>query len=228
MPEYFHLGDAESQRLQADEEPIADREVWACPANPKHNAGVRRIGELSLQVKHNKRDELIISSWTFDRVVHESLIAEFGKLGFSGFQTRPAIVRFRDGSVSKEYRELVVVGWGGHARVESGIQLIEECSGCHRRSYSGLQDSEQLINWDQWTGEDFFIVWPLPRYTLITKRVADTLASLKVKSYTLGGLRSLEQRNRPQGLPSGFSVSRLSFCLPEDLATKYGPPLGLE
>jgi len=77
-----------------------------------------------------------------------------------------------------------------------------------------------LVDWKQWTGEDFFIVWPLPGYTLITGRVANLLMSRNVRSFELGGLEGA-------GI-SGFSVVRLSSFLPLDLALKFGAPLGLE
>jgi len=228
MAEYSKFSHAESERLLADEEPMCEREISPCPVSTEHNARVRRIGDLLLQVKHNKRDELIIWSWTSDYVVHESLLAEFDKREFSGYQLRPATVRFRDGFVSNDYREVIVVGWGGHARPESGIQLIEKCPGCQLRSYTRLKNTEQLIDWSQWSGEDFFLVWPLPGLTLVTRRVADTLASLKVKSYSLCSLRYLEYMHAARSSPVCFRIPRLSFYLPEDLAIKYGRPLGLE
>ena len=79
--------------------------------------------------------------------------------------------------------------------------------------------------------KDFFIVWPLPLYTLVTNRVADALKSLNVKSYQLSSLRMLEQRFIPTSLlPShgGFTVGALSGFMPDDIAIKYGKPAGLE
>ncbi len=228
MPECFNLRGPESERLLAGDEPPREQVVLHCPISLEHNGGRREVGELMLQLKHNKRDQWIIKDWMGNRVVHESLLAEFDRRGFTGYRLLPSTVRFRDGSVSSEYRELVVVGWGGHARPESGIRLREECPGCLRREYSDLDDGEQLIDWSQWTGEDFFLVWPLPGFPLITKRVADALISLNVKSYSLRPLVALEGRNLMGGACTGYSVGRLSLYIPEDLAIKYGRPLGLE
>jgi hypothetical protein len=126
--------------------------------------------------------------------------------------------------------ELIVTGWAGVARPESGIELVEDCPGCHLKRYSSLHDSTQLIDWAAWTGDDFFIVWPLPSFTLITARVAEALTELGVRSYKIGTLQFLEQRFLPSSLPSlgGFTVGRLSNFLPDDLALKYGKQLGLE
>jgi hypothetical protein len=231
-PAYFHLADAGSQQLLGSSAKDAPYHVESrfCFHDGTHLHN-RRTTDLALEVKHNKRDELIISSWTGERVVHRSLTGEFESRGFTGYRLRPATVRFRDGYLSDEYSELIVTGWAGIARPESGIELREDCPGCPLKRYTSLQDAEQLIDWSQWTGEDFFIVWPLPLYTLVTNRVADALKSLKVKSYRLSSLRMLEQRFIPASLlPShgGFTVGALSDFMPDDIAIKYGKPAGLE
>jgi len=77
---------------------------------------------------------------------------------------------------------------------------------------------DKLIDWSQWTGEDFFMVWPLAGWTLITGRVAEFLRARKVKSCTI---------RRPED-SFGRSVRRLSSYMPDDVARKYGEPLGLE
>jgi len=140
----------------------------------------------------------------------------------TGFRLKPVTVRFRDGHLSSEYYHLVVVGWAGIARSESGIRLIESCPHCLNKQYSPLVDGTKLIDWDQWTGEDFFMVWPLPNYTLITPRVAELLEKKHVKSYTL------QHPVRDDWGERRFAVGRLSAHLPDDLARKYGEPLGLE
>jgi hypothetical protein len=164
------------------------------------------------------------------RVVHNSITTEFRNRGFTGYRLRPATVRFRDGTVSQEYSELLVTGWAGIARPECGIRLAESCPGCPYKKYTALKDSDQLIDWSEGTGEDFFIVWPLPMFTLVTRRVADALQSLRVKSYQLGTLRALERRFIPDLLTSaaGFTVGALSQFMPDDVAIKYGKALGLE
>jgi hypothetical protein len=225
----YLLRPPKSERLRAEEDPPQRREYIDCPLTREHLACVRPIGPLSLQVKHNKRDEWIIKVWTAESVFHKELIAELGRRGFTGFRTKPAKVRFRDGGISEEYYELDIVGWGGHARPESGIRLIEECPGCRGRKYSDVEEAEQLIDWTQWSRDDFFFVWPLP-FTFITERVADTLSALKVKSYTIESLQWMEVRNMVQRMypPSGYATSRISCTKPPDIVIKYGRPLGLD
>ena len=142
-------------------------------------------------MRHSRKDEWVIEASLEGLVIHARLIEEFEKLGFTGYRLKPATVRFRDGYLSGEYSELVVTGWAGVAPPESGIELTEACGGCGYKHYTSLKNPEHLIDWSQWTGDDFFIVWPLPRYVLITKRVADALAGLQVKSYRLKSLSVL-------------------------------------
>ena len=113
---------------------------------------------------------------------------------------------------------------GGQARPESGISLLKKCSGCPVKSYGKLLDSSQLIDESQWTGDDFFMVWPLPTsYTFVTKRVVEYLESAKMRTYVI------HPADRLRGVAGkwGFSVRSLAERLPDELAETYGRPLGI-
>ncbi len=227
MVEYFRLDSPESFRLLATNQSSASEEVILCPVTEgrDQHRTIRRGGDLSLEVKHTRRNEQLIFSWD-GMVAHARLLEEFDRRGFTGYRRRPATVRFRDGDVSTDYSEVVVTGWAGVAPPESGIELIEACTGCGYKRYTGLKRPDDLIDWSQWTGDDFFIVWPLPKYTLITRRVADALTELKVKSYTIENLLTPSQP--AFSMSFGLSVGALSDYFPQDLANRYGRPLGLE
>jgi hypothetical protein len=221
MITYFNLHRPESERLLADDsEGSRCIEKLPCPISHEHVDGLRRVSDLALEVKHDSRDEKIVWRWIEGCVVHESLVAEFRKGGLTGYRLRPSTVRFRDGGISKDYQELIITGWAGIARPESGIRVTKRCPRCQWKKYSSLRDVERLIDWSQWSGGDFFIVWPLPGFILITERVAELLLSLDIKSFQLRGLQEIGS--------FGFTVARLSDFMPEDLAIKYGRPLGLE
>jgi len=225
MVDYFNLHSPDSGLLLGDDnESYGKREPMPCPQTSKHIEGNRRVGSLCIQMKHNRRDEKIIWGWLNSVVVHESLLDEFERQGFTGYRVLPAMVRFRDGSSSNEYREFVTTGWAGMASPDSGVQVDKSCLACRWKHYSPITNYEKLIDWNQWTGEDFFIVWPLPLHVLITERVAEWLQLQKVKSFRL---KKLEDED-PFIAKYGFTVGRLSHFLPEDLAIKYGRPLGLE
>lgn len=215
MITYFNLGYPDEERMMADTmngAPNPKHEILRCPITDEHVDGDRRVSDLALQVNHNRTDELMIWAWVEGCVIHHRVLNEFERRGFTGYRLRPALVRFRDGRISKDYSELVVTGWAGIARAESGIRIVKSCPVCHWKKYSALRDVEELVDWSKWTGEDFFIVWPLPRYFLITERVATTLLEIGVKSFTL---KALDDLDRPAG-KDGFTVSRLSNFLPQD------------
>lgn len=225
MIEYFHLAATYSDRLMADDnESYKNRMRWPCPISGDHSDGSRRIGTLKMRVKHNFHRQPMIWGWIEGYVVHESLLAEYQKQGFTGYRTRPAIIQFRDGSTSNEYQEFIVTGWGGMATPESGVHVDKSCPACHWKHYSPITNYEKLIDWSQWTGDDFFMVWPLPRSILITEMVAEVLRKQKSRAFRLARLQDCD----PLVAKFGFTVGRLSGFMPEDLAIQYGTPLGLE
>lgn len=220
MIEYYNLNRPFSEALIASDTVENPYEVSLCPitAGTSRHRTIKRKQDLALQVRHSKHDELMIWTQMGEVVVHERLLTDFGNSGVSGYRLRPAMVSFRDGQATKEYSELIVTGWAGTAPPESGIRLLEACPGCGTKKYSGADRYDKLIDWDQWSGEDLFIVWPLPKFILVSGRGAEVLQSLHVKSYSLTSMR------RPS---SGYSVGPLSNYMPDDIATKYGRLTGL-
>jgi hypothetical protein len=222
MNTYFNLSYPESERLMGNGGEMspgvkAAIEISSCPITLEHIDGRRRISPLFLQVPHNRYDEMMIWAWGNEGVVlHELLLAKFKQQGFTGYRTNPATVRFRDGSVSTEYHEFLVTGWAGMASTNSGIRPDKFCPACHWKHYSRVTNADQLIEWERWTGDDFFIVWPMPLFILITERVAQWLLEQEVKSFTLKG----PERGGYLTSKFGFSPGRLSDYLPADLAKK--------
>ena len=153
-------------------------------------------------------------------MILNELADKLSENGITGFRLRPATVRFRNGVVSNDYSEFIVTGWAGVARPESGVCLTFACPGCGYKKYSGFDDATLAIDWDQWTGEDIFMLWPLPKIRLVTSRVIDFLKQHQVKSYSVSTLDDFAG--------GGFTVGALSEFMPADLAAKYGRPLGIE
>src|SRR6185369_4609749 len=120
MPEYFRLAPPDSTGPLAELiATAADWEISVCPtADYLHYDGRRLKSALTAGVSHNRmwRNELLIWAWGLGGcLIHEKLIAELDSIGATGYRLRPGIVQFRGGSVTHEYRELVVTGWGGVA-----------------------------------------------------------------------------------------------------------------
>jgi len=218
------------------------RDPWSqrpyCPVDRSHRPWTKldydidRRNSLTVELTHNRRDQLMIwATGPSSCLIHEQLAAEMDKRGFTGYQLVPSEMRFRDGVVSREYHRFVVTGWGGLARPESGVRLMRECSGCTLRVYSQLEDPRQMIDEQQWTGEDFFMVWPLNFHTLITARVADYLNSAKVQSCVVRPLVPIgDDVDYPLGFryPSadnvGATVRSVNLGYPPELARKYRRP----
>jgi len=233
MGEFFLLDQVFSQQLVGEvvKSDAVDEGVQ-CPANPEHQpwsdrALASRVNpHLEVEVRHNKRDHMMIwTRATRDCLVHTGLLTKMRSAGFTGYSVRPAIVRFRDGFVSYEYQRLGITGWGGLARTESGIQLVEQCSGCAKNRWSALIDPSRLIDRNQWNGEDFFIVWPLANYIFVSKRAADFLVSWKVRNCAIRDLSSTCGDELFGG--NDFRAGSLAGVLPSELALKFGKPLGL-
>jgi hypothetical protein len=224
--QYFNLTFPNSERLWADHNRDSlDRLRIPCPVSSEHLGVSRRIGPLNLEVKHNHRDEMMI--WTWSVGVHQLVLDEIQKEGFTGFRLRPAIVRFKDGSISNEYQELVVTGWAGVVSLESGMRLKYSCPVCQYRSYSAITNYDKVIDWDKWSGEDFFFVYPFLGRILCTERVVKWLRRQKVKSFRVE--EGFAERKRDSIISKmGMTAGQLSNILPDDLAIKYSQQIGLK
>src|ERR1700758_1207303 len=106
MTRYFILQKPASELLMGDgNASYRNRITSPCPVSNDHHDLSRRVGSLSLEVAHNRRDELMI--WWFQGlVVHKDLVSRLEHEGFTGYRIAPATVRFHDGYVSADYREL--------------------------------------------------------------------------------------------------------------------------
>lgn len=75
--------------------------------------------------------------------------------------------------------ELQVNGWGGIAPTESGIQEMERCPYCKNRVFSAYTRPERIFDIEGWDGTDMFLIWPLPRYIMVTGRIRDFILDSK-------------------------------------------------
>lgn len=238
--DFYLLRGPGSDRLLAvpEDNPSPGGGEWTpCKAENAHARSVTQPDDRHLdrtarvRVSHNKRDQDLIWTsppWPFV-VVHDRFVGRIQAEGFSGYSLRPATVRFRDGFLSHEYKRLLVTGWGGLARPESGVRLTWACPYCLRKVYSPLSDPGELIDWKQWNGEDFFIVWPMPSFVFVTGRLAEFLRSSGLNCFSLhasDNLNNLYNTGLPFGA-SGFSVGSLGNIFPREMALKYGGPLGI-
>ena len=114
--------------------------------------------------------------WTvyLDLIVNREIVESLKNMGFSGMRFLPVeFYTTTQTPFGREAYELNVTGWGGTALPASGIRVLNECPACKRQVFSEFANPSKLFNFDEWDGSDFFIIWPMPRFIMITGRVRD-------------------------------------------------------
>jgi hypothetical protein len=224
----FHSFFGQTKTVITDVVPAWER-TEHCPLDKKHSwRAIEAVEQLrrarfSYQFAHNRRDMILWGG--IDWLLHQQLSSEMLSRGFTGFELVPATVRFRDGSVSEDlYKRVLITGWGGVARPESGLWVRNECPECGRREYGKLTDPTQLIDASQWTGEDFFQVWPLLGDRFISRRVAELWKDEKVRSCTIRPLEISNEIGYPLSLTFDYKIQSVLTLFPERLARKYYNP----
>ena len=193
-----------------------------CPTHEGHRRSERAIGNLAFTIPSSGIKDF---TWTHmsDIVVNNRVLELFAKHHVTGFETRPAEVRFTRSAKTElpELFELVVTGWGGSPAPEAGVRLAECCPDCNRRRFA-IADPACLIDPAAWDGSDLFIVWPLPRYRFISDRLATILRREKVSGVNL--IPAPEIR-----LEKGATVGpgRLIMHMPEERARALSERFGI-
>jgi hypothetical protein len=127
--------------------------------------------------------------------VNREIAETLKSAGFSGIKFQAAeIFSTTETLVGREVFELKVTGWGGIAPLESGIHVIKECPQCNRQVFSGFTSPNKLFSEEAWDGSDFFLIWPMPKYIMITDDVADHLIKSK---YTGVRIETLDKLPKP-------------------------------
>ena len=166
-------------------------ETKLCPHRPEHT--MRSRWGRPLKVVGPVRP-VTDFEWTVygDVIVSQTMAEAFGKAGFSGVQLLPVeFYTSTETPFGRESVELRVNGWGGNAPASSGIHEIERCTYCGHRIFSGYSCPERLFNLEDWDGSDLFLIWPLPRYMMVTGRVRDFILDSKYTGVRLRRLAEL-------------------------------------
>jgi hypothetical protein len=193
---------------------------------PAHQRPGKRLSDLSV-VRLDRQLEDFCTTSSSEYLSQDRVLELFRQHRFSGFAVKPVTARFENSSHRPPtLSELVVTGWAGLAKPESGIRFDEagSCKICGSLHYTEITDAEQLIDESQWDGSDFFMVWPLPRYVFVTERVVDV-----IRDNHLTGVRfqpASEMKASPHVIP-GYGPGRLSYWMPEKRARELGEPLGI-
>lgn len=223
MPTFWNLQSPESVRGLAEWDKSVELEQVVCRLNPGHMRGGRRLNNLSLLLPRSRPKDFVWT-WQSECLIQDYVLQVFRKKGFTGFDVNPVTARFKTGlGHPPRLWELVVTGWAGLAPPESGIRLTEYCPGCRFAHYSGLMDADRLIDPARWDGADFFTVWPMASFILVTDRVAACIQSHAFSGAVLKDVRALSGI----GLDSGLGGGRLSYWMPESRARELGKEFGI-
>jgi hypothetical protein len=192
-----------------------------CPIyNKMHQRGGKRLTDLNVVLPEGDVDDFVWT-WQSECMVQDHTLELLRSSGLTGFVVKPVTARFsKSAKAAPRLWELVVTGWAGMAKPESGIHLDESksCPACGHLCYTGLRHADQLIDESQWDGSDFFMVWPMPRFPFVSKAVVRT-----VRERGLTGVEILPVAHlKPM---DGFAPGRLSYYMPEPRARAIGEPL---
>jgi hypothetical protein len=194
-----------------------------CPVNAEHRGAFRRLSPVRVLLRGGSVDDFVWT-WYSECLIQDRVLQLFRDAGLRGYEVKPAHARFRKPSrpVPKLW-ELVVLGWGGMARPESGVRLTSMCPGCGDMEYQGFTDATHLIDENQWDGSDFFMVWPYPVYKFVSDRVADLVRREKLTGVQVKDLPSLNVGRTVRGASPGA----LTDWMPDARAKQLGQPLGI-
>lgn len=162
-----------------------------CRRRPEHAIRSRWIRPLKLT---GLIEPMTDFEWTVygDVIVSSDVAESLRKAKFSGVEFLPTeFYTSTETPFGRESAELRVNGWGGGAPAESGIHEIERCPYCERSVFSDYTHPEKLFNIEGWDGSDFFLIWPLPRYVMVTARVRDFILDSKYTGVCLKKLGDL-------------------------------------
>lgn len=178
---------------------LADGMLFAdpitCQKNKDHFRPGNRTGNLIINLPTSRIGDFVWT-WYSDCLITDRVADLFRQAKFTGYELKPVTVAkvykyhkekditFIDGKawgITKVTRdrkpkpipplwELVVTGKGGNAHPKSGIKLKYECKTCGLTYYTGFGKG-LYVDEKQWDGSDFFTIWPLPKYYLVTERV---------------------------------------------------------
>ena len=180
-----------------------------CRANPDHQRGGRRIGLLSVDIPQTALSAEFVWTWQSDCLIRQDALDRLRTDRATGFETRPVRLIVNGVSIQHDYQEFVVTGWGGVARSDSGVKILESCSECGYLHYNGVTDWLKVFDPSQWDGADFFMVWPLPRFIFVSEKVTRLFGKIGFGGARLIPIEDLKIDS------SGLSPGRVSYWLPD-------------
>jgi hypothetical protein len=178
-----------------------DWEKIKCSVSAGHLRAGERITDLRIELPSSKVPHLmrtLLNDW----IITEETAMLFEEAGFIGYRLKPVtVVKVGKGS-NKDVPalwEFIAMGDGGEVGLKSGIKLRYACAVCGLKRYTDFRQG-LFIDEFQWDGSDFFTVWPLPKYIIVTERVKDFIEKHNLSNCRLTPTQELMGRVEDGGL----------------------------
>jgi hypothetical protein len=147
------------------------------------------------------------------------LLKKFISKKFTGYEIKKIKTHFDNYNANKlQFHELVITGTAGDASERSGVYLMDYCKHCRASEFSAPTNLSDLVDEKEWDGSDFFIVWPLTKYIIISSRVAKFLNEENITGGQVTKLENLsfsKDSSLSPGIPSSF-LSHQRFFYGDD------------
>lgn len=215
---FFELTGMENDRNYAEWDSVMEFDQVTCPIKPdKHMRAGKRSSDLSVLLRGTQTD--IIRTWYYEFLLQSHVVDIFKKEGLTGFELKPVKAKFKKKSDQPipQLWELVVTGWGG---VAGDVNLTYKCEGCGMLRYTVPKDMSKFVT--EWDGSDFFVVWPLPKYVIVTQKVVDVIKKYNLKGCVFKNIMQLDFSESED-----LSPGRLRNRMPEKRAKEIGERLGI-
>jgi len=188
---FYNLYDDEKYPLASE---LGIYEQVRCEKEEGHLRAGDRVGDLIIELPISRIGDFVWT-WTSYCMITDKVAKLFEEAKFTGYELRPVKIKKLAKSSKQKYIvddegfilmrgvrkklipiprlwELVVVGKGGEADPRTGIRLKYECKYCGLKVYTSFSKG-LYFDESKWDGSDFFIIWPLPKFIIVTERVKD-------------------------------------------------------
>jgi hypothetical protein len=194
-----------------------------CPTHAGHRRPGRRVSPLAVVLPDAEVADFVWT-WAGELMVREQVANDLIDEGITGIVLDPVAVSLRRGGApAPPLFEVRVTGWGGVAPEESGASLnrTKSCAECGLLIYTPFTNAAMLVPENQWDGSDVFLLWPLPRYVFVTRRVVELIRAKGWKGVSIVPAEELEST------ATELSPGRLSFYMPMERAIELGSVAGI-
>jgi hypothetical protein len=192
-----------------------DFESVGCSSFPDHQRAGSRIGSLSVDFKESFEEEDFLWTWYSECLLKTKIANRLSVAGLTGFEIKVAKVTSHSRVVSEMYSEFALIGWGGVASKDSGVKITQTCPTCGMLTYSGVSNWRKLVDWGEWDGSDFFMIWPLPRYIFVTNRAVQTMKQMNLSGVSFKPLIDLDIQD------DDLSPGRVSYWFSQDQLARH-------